>query len=131
MLASRHCNGAKGDEWPSKKMKKQGFEFIDPCKEQDYGKHIFEDISSGKLVAVSPKGLYQIEKCDLNADHLVKQRLQRTKLRKLLEKGKSIFTIPENQPILESNKFLGEMKESIENIKSNCIPYIPPPPINL
>ena len=131
MLASRHCNGSKGDEWPSKELRDKGFKFINPCKEQDYGKHIFEDIETGMLIATSNQGWYQIEKCDLNAEHLVKQRLQRTKLRTILEGKKNIFTIPEGQTISDTKEDLITIKVSIEKIKSNCIPYIPPPPVNL
>jgi hypothetical protein len=129
MLASRHCNGNKGDEWPSRKEAKQGFGFINPCEEMDYGKHIFEDIETGKLVGVTPKGAYQIAKCMLNARHLVRQRLERTKLRKLLEK-KSPVCIPENIPIFEIEDRINELQQAISDTSSKYIPYIPPLPKN-
>ena len=64
MLASRYCNGKKDDAWPSKELRALGFEFINPCEELDYGKHIFEDLNSGKLIGKTPKGCYKKEKCD-------------------------------------------------------------------
>lgn len=129
MLVSRHCNGNKGDEWPSYVLKKQGFEFINPCKEQDYGKHIFENIETGELVPATPKGAYQIEKCMLNASHLVNQRLDRTKLKRLLEQ-KTPITIPYTESISEGEKHLKELNQTLTDIKSKYIPYIPPLPKN-
>ena len=77
-LASRHCNGAKRDR-PTAKERALGLRFINPCKEWDYGKHIFEDKKTHQLVGVTPEGIYHIRCCDLNAPHLVEERRDRVK----------------------------------------------------
>lgn len=127
MLASRHCNSAKGEEWPNAKLRKQGFEFINPCEEMDYGKHIFENIETGKLVPATPKGAYQINKCMLNADHLVTQRKQRTELLNLLKSTKPI-SLPNDIQMNEAKIKLKTLINNIENFKERYIPYIPPLP---
>ena len=42
-LAKRHCNGAKSKFWPSGAEQALGLRYLNPCREQDYGVHIFED----------------------------------------------------------------------------------------
>src|SRR5260370_37031108 len=39
-LASRHCNGKKGANWPSKAEQAAGCRFLNPCEEMDYGEQI-------------------------------------------------------------------------------------------
>jgi hypothetical protein len=46
---------------------------LNPCKETDYGEHIFEDPATGELKGASPPGCTQIRICDLNAPHLVEE----------------------------------------------------------
>lgn len=125
MLASSHCNRAKGEEWPNAELRKQGFEFINPCEEMDYGVHIFENLETGELVYASAKGSYQIAKCMLNAKHLVNQRKQRTLLLNLLE-SKTPISLPNSISIKEADSILRELIKTI-NIKEKLIPYIPPP----
>ena len=128
MLASRSCNLTKGEEWPSPKMKKQGFEFINPCEEIDYGKHIFENIETGELVAATPKGCYQINKCMLNAKHLVTQRKERTEILALLKSHKPVSLPDSITSIKEAEKELEILISKVSYIKEKYIPYIPPPP---
>jgi len=78
--ASRHCNGFKSQTWPSQDQQEKDLRFINPYKEKDYGFHIFEDRMSGKLVGKSCTGRWHIEMLDLNAEHLVQKRLDRTTL---------------------------------------------------
>jgi hypothetical protein len=84
MLASRHCNGAKSDTWPTSEQALRGVRLINPCLEHDYGVHIVEDPETHELVEVTPPGRYQILVCDLNAPHLVLERTQRAQLRQRL-----------------------------------------------
>ncbi len=83
-LATRHCNGAKGDTWPTRAEQALGLRFLNSCAEQDYGKHIFEDPETHRLVGVTHAGRYHIRMLDLNADHLVAERGERAKIRTLL-----------------------------------------------
>ena len=39
-----------------------------------------ENIATGELVGLTPAGVFQINMCDLNADHLVHERKQRTEI---------------------------------------------------
>ena len=81
-LSTRHCNGAKRDR-PTAKERAAGLRFINPCKEWDYGKHLFEDPQTHRLVGVSPEGIYHIRCCDLNAPHLIDERRDRAYIRGL------------------------------------------------
>ena len=81
-LASEGCNKAKGNNWPTKADQKLGVRFLDPCAEQDYGVHIFEDPQTHHLIGTSAAGVWQIEICNLNANHLVIERRERATCRK-------------------------------------------------
>ena len=121
-LASRHCNGAKSDIWPTRAEQALGLRFLNPCEEQDYGVHIFEDPNTHHLVGVSPAGHFHIRYCDLNADHLVEERRDRAKIRKLLE---------ETPVSLRNRSFSPELTELIAKLRElmeTMIPAIPPPP---
>ena len=84
-LATRHCNGSKRDRWPRNKERELGSRFLNCCKEPDYGVHIFEDPDTNEVVGVTPEGKYHVRNCDLNADHLVKERADRARIRRLIE----------------------------------------------
>ncbi len=72
------CNNSKSGVWPKPKQMAQRLRFLDPCKEQDYGVHLFEDPDKGcELVAVSPEGLFHWENCDLNNEWLKRKRRER------------------------------------------------------
>jgi hypothetical protein len=83
-LASSQCNVSKSNNWPAWFERTSGVRFLDPCDEQDYGAHIFEDPASYELIGTSPAGKYQISMCDLNAQHLVLKRRVRTALKEIL-----------------------------------------------
>lgn len=75
--ASRHCNGAKSDNWPSSLETKLGCRFLNPCEEQDYGEQIFEDPNSHVLVGTTPAARWHIRMCGLNAPRLIDERARR------------------------------------------------------
>lgn len=114
MPATRRCNGRKGDQWPTPEDIKQGFHFIDPTKELDYGFQIFEDPVTHKLVGTTPAAKFQIRVLGLNDEFFVRQRLDRTRMRLLM-----------SMPFLmHGNQTVELVKEQIERM----IPIIPPPP---
>lgn len=84
-LATRHCNGAKGNRWPSKKDIQRRLRFLNCCKETDYGVHIFEDPDTHEVVGVTPEGKYHVRYCDLNDPYFIKERKERTNLWRLLK----------------------------------------------
>ena len=78
-LASRHCNGAKGDNWPRPSETRAGLRFLNPCEEADYGVQIFEDPDSHEIYGTTPAARWHIRMLDLNARHLVFERAERTR----------------------------------------------------
>jgi len=83
LLSTRHCNGKKGKRWPTPEQKKLGLRFLNPCEEQDYGTHIFEDPTTFELWGETPAGCYHTRYLDLNAVHLMRERRRRHELRVL------------------------------------------------
>lgn len=81
-LATRHCNGKKGQRWPSADLLAQEIRFLNPCIELDYGHHIFEDPETFDLWGNTRAGKYHIAMLDLNHPTLVSERRQRAKYRK-------------------------------------------------
>jgi hypothetical protein len=73
-LASRHCNLHKSQRWSNDR----DVRFLNPSYEQDYGSHILEDPETHKLVGITPAGIYHVLKCGLNAEHLVRERAERS-----------------------------------------------------
>ena len=90
-LASAHCNGKKGKRWPSAEQQKLGLRYLNPCKELDYGYHIFEDPDTFEVWGATAAGVYHIRMLDLNASHLVNERRRRFQLRALLESPNAVF----------------------------------------
>jgi len=118
-LSTRHCNNKKRKNWPTPALKKLGIRFLDCCKEQDYGVHIFEDLKTHLLVGATPAGIYHIRMCDLNAPHFVRERQTRSEFIQLLTNTPAIVrSRSDTKAILDQlNPFIRDM-----------IPPIPPPP---
>jgi hypothetical protein len=118
-LATRHCNGAKAENWPTPAQLKQGMRFLDCCQEQDYGVHIFEDPETHRVYGVSPAGRYHVRICDLNAPHFVHERRQRAELNKILTSY--LATIRDLAKALE----LVNLLRLLTDISAKMIPQIP------
>jgi hypothetical protein len=119
-LASRHCNGAKRNK-PTPKERSLGLTFINPCEDWDYGKYIFEDPRSHKLVGITPQARYHIRYCDLNADHLVTERRDRTELASIVKRG---VVLGPRVTFEEAESNMRMLREQIDRM----IPEFPPPP---
>ena len=119
LVATRHCNGAKSDLWPSASQKAKKIHLINPYTEDDYGKHLFEDPVTHEIVAITPAGFYHIFVLDLNAPHLVKERVERARISEKLQGG-AVF----NGALPNVLACLQELKRRMEM----CIPMILPPP---
>ena len=121
MLAFRHCNGKKSDNWPSKKAMMAGVRFLNPCVEMDYGVHLFEDPKTWEIVGVTAAGRYHIDMLDLNAPIFVKQRRTRAELRAILEdKAFDANSI--------SHEACASISNGIEGLKALVALMIPPLP---
>jgi hypothetical protein len=122
--ASRHCNGKKGDSWPTKAELDLGCRFLNPCNEMDYGEQIFEDPYTNKLVGVTPAAKWHIRICGLNADRLIEERWRRAKhWRTLQHKYIRIKKSVSHDTVKDLVK---SFREEVELM----IPKIPPPPKN-
>jgi hypothetical protein len=120
--ATRHCNGKKSDEWPTRAMQKKGIRFLNPCKEQDYDSQIFEK-EDGRLVGTTPAARWHIMMLDLNASHLIHRRNERRKLKILLrDLG---ITLRQGVSEHEVSKHIAVLQETLRI----AIPFISPPPL--
>lgn len=113
-LATRHCNGAKGDTWPTRAEQALGLRFLNPCAEQDYGEHILEDPETHRLVGVTPAGRYHIRMLDLNADHLVAERGERAKIHTLLTRA--AFMLKRGRSEAEAVQLIAALRRQVEEM---------------
>lgn len=92
--ACRHVNKKKA-KFPYPRDVQAGRRLLDPCKETDYGAHIFENANTHELVAISPEGRVQIDVLDLNESTFVWYRQRRTELLSALS-DPSVSQVPES-----------------------------------
>jgi hypothetical protein len=71
MVGTHLSNMAKRKIWPSLSDRRKGIRFLNPCKEQDYGTHLFEDPISHRIVSSTPAGRFHIVACNLNDETYV------------------------------------------------------------
>jgi len=115
-LATRHCNGAKSDTWPTKIARDKGIRFLNPCEENDYGVHLFEHPVTHRLIGITPAGDFHITVCDLNATQFVNERADRAKIYDLLQ----------NTPVTPTHKSKnGEVLEPIKLLREQFEKMIP------
>lgn len=123
IAATRHCNGFKSQTWPSLDKLAKGLRFINPYEEKDYGLHILENLKTGELVGKTPAGRWHIEMLDLNTEHLVQKRLDRTRLANALKKCAYVSGADPTNGIYDA---LTELLPAVnEAILSKMIPVIP------
>ena len=112
VAASRHCNGAKWNWWPTKSEQKLGGRFLNPYEELDYGLHLFENPVSCEIESATVEGCYHIAKLDLNAPHLVRERRQRAEIRAQLTIGPVTIVGPISS-VQECARLLSEQAEEM------------------
>jgi hypothetical protein len=123
IAASRHCNGHKSEYWPTDEQQEIGIRFLNPYDEADYGVHIFENLETGELIGISPAGRWQIEMLDLNTEHLVRKRRDRTELLKELKRCAYRSGADRSNQVFEA---LAEFLPTVHaTIYSKMIPPIP------
>lgn len=120
IAASRHCNGAKSNTWPTEEDRRQGIYLINPYDEADYGKHIVEDRTTGILSGKTVAGRWHIEILDLNADHLVQKRLDRTQL------GKAFLAAAMASGVDSTNELLRAVFAKLQEAQSSMLPIMIP-----
>jgi HNH endonuclease len=120
MLATRHCNLMKTSTWSKPVLEEANpVRLLNPCAEQDYGKHLFENPVTHELVAVSENGNLQIDVMDLNHPTFVKERAERAE-----------YYSKRQSPALITGSFSEVLSilEMADAVFGRCIPLIPPPP---
>lgn len=95
-------NNHKRKRWPNENQKNNRQRFLDPCKETDYGNHIFEDHGTGTLIPASPEAVYHIENLGLNHDWLKAQRRKRTENQEILAALLKLQKIDGNTPVFKN-----------------------------
>lgn len=119
--ASRHCNSAKWKHWPKPHQKALGARYLNPYVEQDYGDHLLENPVTHELEARSVAGVWHIEKLDLNAPHLVRERKQRAAIWKRLSTGP--LEILDFQSAVAAAKLLREQFDEMIPLLPEVGPY--------
>jgi len=117
LLASRHCNGAKREVWPKRRDQDAGLRFLNPCVEADYGVQIFEDPDTHEIYGTTPAARWHIRMLDLNAKHLIFERMERT--RRLARIKDQLIAI--KGCVGTASKLAGEYRELLDTY----IPEIP------
>ena len=117
IAASRHCNGAKSDTWPTEEERREGLYLINPYEEADYGKHIVEDPGTGELIGKTTTGRWHIEILDLNADHLIQKRLDRTRL------NRTFLMAAMASGVDPTNALLRAVCSKLEEARSSFLPF--------
>jgi hypothetical protein len=110
----------KSDQWPTKSQESVGVRLINPAEEWDYGPHIVEDEKTNHLVGLTPAGRYQIEVCDLNADHFILERKTRTELHKAIDAD--LYRLRNRTSDLD---LLQENLDRLQEILRTMIPVLP------
>lgn len=121
--ATRHVNGSKGQYWPSAADLKMGLYIINPYAEADYGTHIIEVPATGELRGLTPTGRWHIERLDLNADHLVLKRLDRTKFIQAIKQ--TAFSTGSDPSGKQFKTLVAALKEFEKSYLTKTIPPLP------
>ena len=117
LFVSRHTNSKKRDTWPTKEQLGSGVRFLNAYEEEDYGVHIFEDPETHRVWGSTPAGKYQVAMMDLNAEHLVVARRERSRF---LEEHFGTYL----EIILQTLDGIEDLSEKMREMISRQIPPI-------
>jgi hypothetical protein len=118
MLGAHLTNSVKTNTWPTLRQRRKGIRFLNPCKEQDYGVHLFEDPVTHRIVSSTPAGRFHIVACNLNDESYVWERMTRANLRAQIPQPRIL-----PMPPVEISQLASEVSRLVEVM----IPPIPPP----
>lgn len=123
MLAAHSCNMMKKAFWAVPTRDARSVALLNPCKELDYGQHIFEHPDTHMLVGVTARGRQQIDVLDLNNETFVRERATRSEYRRLRKTAPSLL-----------RGSFAEMRAALQFVKDQLellIPEIPAPPVRV
>jgi hypothetical protein len=123
----RWCNRAKWETWPSDQQRANGYEFVDPCKEDLYKSHsrLQED---GKLDPTTNAGDYTVREIRLNRKMFKRLRRRRIQAQAQIEQTRrniarlSAEREPKHEIIADLQEKIAELVEKWINPK---VPYEP------
>jgi len=115
-LASRTCNGIKGESWPSAEDRKAGLRLLNPCKETEFPDHIVEDPDTGKLKGLTPAGKWHIRIMGLNDTVFVQHRIKRRQLRTLYRKSDGFIMLKQNADLAACADELHALADQVEKM---------------
>jgi len=120
MLAAHSCNMMKQAFWAVPSRDAGSVALLNPCKEMDYGKHLFEDPDTHTLIGVTARGRQQIDILDLNHETFIRERATRSEYIRLRKATLSVL-----------RGSFAEMRDALQFVKEQLellIPEIPAPP---
>lgn len=115
-LSTRHCNGSKGNFWPTVEDKKAGLRLLNPCKENEFPDHIIEESATGKLIGKTPAGKLHIRVMALNDPFLVQHRLERRRFRCLLKKSDNFINLKKDSSLAACGDALSDLVTHIDKM---------------
>lgn len=115
-LATRTCNGTKGEFWPSQSDRRQGIRLLNPCKETEFPEHIVEDPKTGKLKGLTPAGKMHIRVMGLNDPMLIQHRQKRRQFRELLKKSDGFIILKADANLASCGAALTALTEHIDKM---------------
>lgn len=121
MVGAHLTNMVKTDIWPTRMQRRKGIRFLNPCKEQDYGIHLFEDPVTHQIVSSTPAGRFHIVACNLNDESYVWERMTRANLRAQIPQPRILAMPPEE---------ISHLASEVSRLVEVMIPHIPAPLTN-
>ncbi|MCC5845502.1 MAG: hypothetical protein JJU05_14740 [Verrucomicrobia bacterium] len=115
-LSTRHCNGSKGEFWPSEKDRKSGLRLLNPCRENEFPDHIVEEAGTGRLIGKTPAGKLHILVMGLNDPSLVQHRIKRRHFRDLLHKSDGLIQLKREVSLSDCGEAIRMLKENIDKM---------------
>ena len=101
---------------------------LNPCEEQDYGIHLFEDPATHELIGKTPTGRWHIDVLLLNAPHLVDERRRRAEMKRRRQRILQLLSVLEvhvGQGRLQTIRSLVDAVEKYRTEVELMIPEIP------
>jgi hypothetical protein len=126
----RWCNRAKWETWPSEQQRADGYEFVDPCKEDLYRAHcrLKED---GNLEGTTHPGEYTVREIRLNRRMFKRLRKRKVEAQLRIEQTRRNIALltAEREP---KHEIIADLQDKISELTDRYInPRVPYEPKDL